>query len=200
VNSVVMPGEAIPLLAAIHHAAVKREEWRSRRRRMSPSHRIDPIDGLLVEFCAEILPDEGLDLYLGQFPKNDTRITTLSLGLFSSQSATTVITGSQTVANITESVWTNYARQALATATWGAQGATSPSTDGRKTTYPQVTYPTVGATGGTVNGFFLGWDTGAGGVATPTKAVGQANFDDNAAAVLLTNDVIKVTPTVQINH
>jgi hypothetical protein len=69
VNSVVMPGEAIPLLAAIHHAAVKREEWRSRRRRMSPSHRIDPIDGLLVEFCAEILPDEGLDLYLGQFPR-----------------------------------------------------------------------------------------------------------------------------------
>src|SRR6476659_9250808 len=102
-----MPGEAIPLLKAIHHAAIRREEWRSKRRRMSPSHRIDPIDGLLVEFCAEILPDEGLDLYLGQFPKNDTRITALSLCLFTSQSATTVITGSQTVSNITETTYTN---------------------------------------------------------------------------------------------
>ncbi len=195
--NIIMPGDAIPLLAAIHHAAVKRAEWRKRR---PASHRIDPIDGMLVEFCAEILPDEGLDVYLGQFPKNDTRITTLSLCLFTSQSATTVITGSQTVSSITETTYTNYARQALATATWGAVGATSPSTDGRKTTYPQVTFPTVGATGTTINGFFIGWDTGAGGTTTPTKVIGQANFDDNQAAALLTNDVIKVTPTIQINH
>jgi hypothetical protein len=154
-----------------------------------------------MEFFAEILPDEGLDLFLGQFPKGDTRITTLSLCLFTSQSSTTVITGGQTVAAITEgTVYTNYARQGLAQATWGAQGVTSPSTDGRKTTYPQITFPTVGATGGTVNGFFVGWDTGAGGVATPTKCVGQANFDDLTAVTLVTNDVLKVTPALQINH
>jgi len=149
---------------------------------------------------AEILPDEGLDLMMGQFPKNDTRITALSLCLFKSQSATTVITGGQTVSAITETTYTAYARQSLATATWGAQGVTSPSTDGRKITYPQVTFPTVGATGDTVNGFFIGWDTGAGGVTTPTRCFGQANFDDLTAVALVTNDVLKVTPSLQINH
>jgi hypothetical protein len=58
----------------------------------------------------------------------------------------------------------------------------------------------VGATGDTVNGFFLGWDTGAGGVATPTKCVGQANFDDLTSVALVANDVLKVTPAIQINH
>jgi hypothetical protein len=189
--------EDIPLLAAIHRAAILKRSW---SKRGGISRRIDPIDGLLVEFMAEILPDEGLDLYLGQFPKADVRITTLSLCLFKSQSASTVITGGQTITAITESTYTNYARQALATASWGAAGVTSPSTDGRKTTYPQVTFPTVGATGDTVNGFFLGWDTGAGGVATPTKCVGQANFDDLTSVALVANDVLKVTPAIQINH
>jgi hypothetical protein len=187
----------IPLLEAIHRAAILKASW---SKRGGISRRIDPIDGMLVEFMAEILPDEGLDLYLGQFPKADTRITTLSLCLFKSQSANTVITGGQTVTAITESTYTNYARQALATASWGAQGVTSPSTDGRKSTYPQVTFPTVGATGDTVNGFFIGWDTGAGGVATPTRCVGQANFDDLTAVTLVTNDVLKVTPAIQLNH
>jgi hypothetical protein len=146
---------------------------------------------------AEIFPDEGLDIVLGQFPKNDTRITVLSLCLFTSQTASTVITSSQTVANITETVYTSYARQSLATATWGAQAA---GTGGRKTTYSQITFPTVGATGAVINGFFLGWDTGAGGTTTPTKCVAQANFDDTTAVTLATGDVIKVTPTVQFNN
>jgi hypothetical protein len=187
----------IPLLAAIHRAAVLKHSW---SKRGGISRRIDPIDGLLVEFMAEILPDEGLDLYLGQFPKNDVRITTLSMCLFKSQTASTVITGGQTITAITESTYTNYARQALNAPSWGAAGVTSPSTDGRKTTYPQITFPTVGATGDTVNGFFIGWDTSTGGVATPTKCVGQANFDDLTSVALVTNDVLKVTPAIQINH
>ncbi len=146
---------------------------------------------------AEIFPDEGLDITLGQFPKNDTRITTLALCLFTSQTASTVITSGQTVSNITETTYTSYARQSLATATWGAAAA---GTGGRKTTYSQITFPTVGASGATINGFFIGWDTGAGGVTTPTKAVAQANFDDLAAVPLNTNDVIKVTPTMQYNN
>lgn len=141
---------------------------------------------------AEIFPDEGLDLVLGQTPKNTTRITTYSLCLFTSQTASTVITSGQGVANITETTYTSYARQALATATWGAVGAGG---GGRQTTYPQVTFPTVGAVGATINGFFIGWDTGAGGVTAPTVAVGQANFDDVTAVPLMLNDVIKVTPT-----
>jgi hypothetical protein len=146
---------------------------------------------------AEIFPDEGLDLTLGQFPKNDTRITVLSLCLFTSQTASTVITSGQTVANITETTYTSYARQSMATATWGAAAA---GTGGRKSTYPQITFPTVGTTGATINGFFIGWDTGAGGVTTPTKCVAQANFDDVTAVVLATGDIIKVTPTVQFNN
>lgn len=154
-------------------------------------------DRLEVAYMAEIFPDEGLDLVLGQVPKNTTRITTFSLGLFTSQTASTVITSGQGIANITETTYTSYARQALATATWGAVAA---GTGGRKTTYPQVTFPTVGATGATINGFFIGWDSGAGGTGTPTVCVGQANFDDLAAVPLNTNDVIKVTPAWQFNN
>lgn len=145
----------------------------------------------LVDYMAEIFPDEGLDIVLGQWPLAATRLSTTYLCLFSSQTATTVITSGQTFSNITESAWTNYARQSLAAATWGAQAA---GTGGRKTTYSQITFPTVGATGGTVNGFFIDDSSSAG------KCIGQANFDDGAAVPLNTNDVIKVTPTVQFNN
>ena len=140
---------------------------------------------------AEIFPDEGLDIVLGQWPKDAVRLSTTYLCLFTSQTAATVITSGQTLANITETTYTNYARQALAAATWGAQAA---GTGGRKTTFPQVTFPTVGAVGATINGFFLGDAT------PPVKAIAQANFDDVTAVPLMTNDIIKVTPTVQFNN
>jgi hypothetical protein len=140
---------------------------------------------------AAIFPDEGLDVVLGQWPKNATRLTTADLRLFTSQSASTVITHAQTAANITQTTYTSYAAQSLATATWGAQSEYS-STLGRQTTYPQVTFPTVGATGATINGFYI--TTGA------TVCICQANFDDTTAVVLATNDIIKVTPTVAFLH
>ena len=135
---------------------------------------------------AEIYPDEGLDVVLGQFPGNATRLSTIYLGLFTSQTASTVITSGQTMANITETTYTNYARQALAAATWGAPG---PGTGGRKVTYPQVTFPTVGTTGATINGFFVSDSSTAG------KCIFQANFDDVTARTLVTGDVIRVTPS-----
>jgi len=138
---------------------------------------------------AEIFPDEGLDILLGQWPKDTTRLATTYLCLFTSQTASTVITSGQTLTNITETSYTNYARQALAAATWGAQGAGG---GGRQATYPQVTFPTVGASGATINGFFIGDAT------PPVKAIAQANFDDVTAVPLMTNDVIKVTPTVRL--
>lgn len=191
----------IPLLEAMFRAGLAAQELRKSRPAVSVRSRVDPIDRMLFDYMAEILPDEGLDLIIGQFPKNDTRITTVSLCLFKSQSSTTTITGSQIVSAITETTYSSYARQALATASWAAQGATAPSTDGRKTTYgAQISFPPCGATGDTVNGLFIGWDTGAGGVATPTKCVGQANFDDLSAVTLVTNDVLKVTPSIQLNH
>lgn len=149
------------------------------------------VDSDVLRFMAEIFPDEGLDIVLGQWPSNATRLSTTYLCLFTSQSATTVITSAQTLTNITETTYTNYARQSLAAATWGAAAA---GTGGRKMTYSQITFPTVGASGATINGFFIGDAT------PPVKAVGQANFDDGLAVVLATNDVIKVTPTVQFNN
>lgn len=141
---------------------------------------------------AYMFPDEGLDLFLGQFPKNDVRITSVDLCLFTSQTASTVMTHAQTKANVTETAYTSYARQALATATWGALSEYS-TTLGRQTVYPQITFPTVGATGAVINGFFLG-NTGA------VKVIAQANFDDVTAVTLATNDVIKVTPTFVLLH
>ncbi len=141
---------------------------------------------------AYMFPDEGLDIVLGQFPKNDTRITSVDLCLFTSQTASTVMTHAQAKANVTETSYTSYARQALATATWGALAEYS-TTLGRMTTYPQITFPTVGATGAVINGFFIG-NTGA------VKVIAQANFDDVTAVTLATNDVIKVTPSIVLTH
>jgi hypothetical protein len=143
---------------------------------------------------AYMCPDEGLDLWLGQFPLNTVKYTSpLNLCLFTSQTATTVITHAQTFANVTETTYTNYARQSLAAATWGAL-AERPTNLGRQSVYPQVTFPTVGASGATINGFHI---TNNG---NTVLFPGQANFDDLTAVVLLTNDVIKVTPTIGLLH
>lgn len=143
---------------------------------------------------AYMCPDEGLDLWLGQFPLATAKYTSpLNLCLFTSQTASAVITHAQTIANITEAAYTNYARQSLAAATWGAL-AERPTNLGRQTTYPQVTFPTVGASGATINGFHI---TNNG---NTVLFPGQANFDDVTAVPLLTNDVIKVTPTIGLLH
>ncbi len=143
---------------------------------------------------AQMCPDEGLDLWLGQFPLSTVKYTSpLNLCLFTSQTASTVITHAQTLGNITETTYTSYARQSLAAATWGAL-AERPTNLGRQTTYPQVTFPTVGASGATINGFHI---TNNG---NTVLFPGQANFDDTTAVPLLTNDVIKVTPTIALLH
>lgn len=54
----------------------------------------------------------------------------------------------------------------------------------------------MGATGATINGFFI-TTTGAPGAA---NLIAQANFDDVTAVVLATNDIIKVTPSVALLH
>ena len=94
--------------------------------------------------------------------------------------------------SITETTYTSYAQQGLAAATWGA-AAERPTNLGRQMTYPQVTFPTVGASGATINGFYI-TDNAA------TKCIGQANHDDLTATVLLTNDVYKLTPTLAYLH
>ena len=143
---------------------------------------------------AEIFVDEGLDDIMAIFPKNGTNLATLYIGLFTSQTASTVPARSAVLATqtgITEATGTAYARQSIAAASWGAQATNG---NGRKTTAGQVTFPTVGAGGwGTANGFFIADASTAG------KCIYAANFDDVTAVTLNAGDVIKVTPTMQFD-
>lgn len=144
---------------------------------------------------AEIVPDEGLDYILAIFPKNGTNIATTYLGLFTSQTASTVPAANMVLATptgITEATYTGYARQSIAAASWGAIGAkTMWSQSGRGTTAGQVSFPAATATYATaINGFFLATASTAG------VCLFASNFDDTTAvASLAINDVIRVTPT-----
>lgn len=137
---------------------------------------------------AEIVPNEGLDVILGQFPGAATRLSTTYVGLFTNFTAATVMGQTQTMANVTEAAFTGYARQALAAATWGAPAA---GAVGRKVTYPQITFPTAGSGPTTVNGFFVADALTAG------KVIYMANFDDVTARTLASGDIIRVTPALE---
>lgn len=141
---------------------------------------------------AEVFPDEGLDYILGVIPKAGSTPATLYIGFFTSQTASTVPAGTAVLATgtgVTEATGTAYARQSIASASWGAIAAGG---GGRRTTAGQVTFPTVGAGGwGTLNGFFIATTAGAG----TGIAVYYANFDDLTAIPSAVNDVIKVTPS-----
>lgn len=127
---------------------------------------------------AELFPDEGLDLILSYFPKGVAPPTTVYIGLFTSQTASTVPGTTAVLATstgVTEAAGTSYARQSIAAASWGAQAA---GTGGRKSTAGQVTFPAAGSAWGTVNGFFIADSASAG------KAFFYANFDDGLAIIV----------------
>lgn len=146
---------------------------------------------------AEIFPDEGLDHCLGVVFDALAQDTTFHVGLFTSQSATTVpartATGGAVPVGWTEATFTNYARQAISSGAWG-----SPATNGsgRKITGPQVTFPAVGASGNTVNGFFIATNSASG---AGDVIIFFANFDSGVARVLIIGDVEKVTPAAQFD-
>lgn len=144
---------------------------------------------------AEIFPDEGLDAILAIVPKNGTNLANTYMFLFTGGTASTVPASSATIGTMgggfAEATGTSYARQAIAAASWGSAAA---GTGGRKVTAGQVTFPTVGSGGwGTINGF------GLASASTSGVALFYANFDDTTAITSAVNDVIKVTPTWQIN-
>jgi hypothetical protein len=148
---------------------------------------------------AEIYPDEGLDYIMGVWLKNGTPPATLYVGLFTSQTATTVPARSAT-GGASPSGWTemsassgSYARQSIAAASWGAQATNG---DGRRSTGPQVTFTGfVGAAA--ANGFFIATNSAAG---SGDKVLFFANFDSGQArSALTTSDQIKVTPSAQQN-
>lgn len=141
---------------------------------------------------AEIFPDEGLDIVLNIFPRGGSNLTTTYIGLWTSFTASTVGSSSQTRANYTESDFGSYARQSILAASWGAISA---GTGGRKTTAGQVTFPTAtGAGTNPINGF------GVYNASTLGSLVFAANFDDTTAVSIANGDVIKVTPTIQYNN
>lgn len=147
---------------------------------------------------AEIWPDEGLDQVLLMFPRGTTQPPANTwLALFTSWTASTVGTNTDTRSNYIEPGGATaigaYARQTISSASWGANTA---ATGGRKQTAGQVTFATATGAIGTVNGFTL--------ANSVTHAAGSlyfaANFDDTTAVNLQSNDVIKVTPTIQYNQ
>ena len=147
---------------------------------------------------AEIFVDEGIDKIMGIFPKNGTNIATLYIGLFTSQTASTVpartATGGAVPAGWTEATGTDYARQSIASTSWGAA---STNGNGRKITAGEVTFPTVGAGGwGTATGFFIATNSASG---AGDVIIYFANFDDTTANTLNAGDVQKVTPSMQFD-
>lgn len=141
---------------------------------------------------AEIFPDEGLDIILAIFPKGGTNLTTTYLSLFTAFTASTVGSSSQTRSSYTEVDFGAYARQSIASGSWGTIGA---GTGGRLTTAAQVTFPTATSNSTTsTKGFFLA------NASTVGVCIFAANFDDVTAVTINTNDVIKVTPTIQYNN
>lgn len=143
----------------------------------------------------EILPDEGLDYIISCLLKAGTQPSNLYLGLFTSQTASTVPGASavlSTATGVTEAAYTNYARVAVASGDWGSTGAkTTWSQSGRGTTASQKSFPAATASYSTaINGFFLASASTAG------VALAYSNFDDTTAvATMAIGDIIKVTPT-----
>lgn len=147
---------------------------------------------------AEIVPNEGLDYWVGVMLKAATQPANTYVGLWEGATASTVPAATAVLATqtgITETNFTGYARQVIAAAGWGATGAKTVWGDAtvRGTTAGQVTFPAATAAYATaINGFLLATTTG--------RATGIAllysNFDDTTAiASLAIGDVIKVTPT-----
>jgi len=148
---------------------------------------------------AEIFPDIGLDYALGVVFDALAQDTTFFVGLFTSQSPTTV-PARTIVAGASPSGWTEmgvtsgtYARQAITAGGWG-----SPSTvgNGRKITSEQETF--TGFVGdAAANGFFIATlvASGAGDV-----VIFFANFDSGVARTFATvSDQLLLTPSAQFD-
>lgn len=144
---------------------------------------------------AEIFVDEGLDYLLGIVPKGGTSPASLHLGLFTSQTATTVPASTAvlgaTPTGITEAAFPGYARVEVLAADWGAAGADTIWTQAvRAVTAAQMSFPAAtGADATAINGFFLA------SAATQGILIYASNFDDETAiASLALGDIIRVTP------
>src|ERR1044072_4104691 len=100
---------------------------------------------------AEIWPDEGLDQVLAFFPRANLALPANSwIAVFTSWSASTVGTNTDTRANYPEPSGGAYARQTISSSSWGsATGATG----GREMNASQGTLPPTTAGWGAIESF-----------------------------------------------
>lgn len=144
---------------------------------------------------AEIVPDEGLDYLINVALKGGTSPANTYLGLFTSQTASTVPAATAVLATstgVTEAGFSGYARVAVPAASWGTTGVkTVWSQTVRGTTAAQASFPAATAAYATpITGFLLASTSTAG------VSLCYSNFDDTQAiASLALGDIIRVTPT-----
>lgn len=145
----------------------------------------------------EIFVNEGLAYLLGIVPKGGSSPTTLYLGLFTSQTASTTPAATAVLgaspSGITEAAYPGYTRVAVASTDWGS--VTSGDTVWGQTgvssvTASQKSFPACTGTSSTpITGFFLA------SASTQGTLIYASNFDDTTAiASLSLGDIVKVTP------
>jgi hypothetical protein len=148
---------------------------------------------------AFLFPDEGLDHMLTTLLDGATQDTTYYIGLFTSQTPSTVPARSAT-GGASPSGWTEmavssgtYARQAISSGAWG-----SPTTNGngRRVEATQETFTGfVGAAA--ANGFFIATNPQS---ESGDKILCFANFDSGVARTLATTaDELLVTARIQLD-
>lgn len=149
---------------------------------------------------AEIIPDEGLDYFLDALFRGVAVDTTLFLGLFTSQTASTVpartATGGATPTGWTEMTASSgtYARIALATGDWGAPAT---SGNGRQITIGTAKTFTGFVSAAAANGFFIATNSAPGAGDT---VLAFANFNSGVARSLATtSDQLSVTPSLALD-
>lgn len=149
---------------------------------------------------AEIFPDEGLDYLLGIAFKAGTVDTTLFMGLFTSQTASTcparTATGGASPAGWTEMTASSgsYARIAVATGDWGAAGTNG---NGRRIALSAAKQFTGMVGAAAANGFFLATASASGAGDT---VIYFSNFDSGVARTLAAvGDQLNITARAQFD-
>lgn len=149
---------------------------------------------------AEIFTDEGLDYMLGVLFRGATPDTTLFVGLFTSQTPTTVpartATGGASPSGWTEMTASSgvYARIAIATGDWG-----SPATNGsgRRIALSAAKQFTGMVGAAPANGFFVATNAASGAGDT---IIYFSNFDSGVARTLAaTGDQLNITARAQLD-
>jgi hypothetical protein len=142
----------------------------------------------------KIYPDQGIDEMLSIFPQNGTNLANLYVGLFTSQTPTTVpdrsAAGGASPSGFTEMVAGagSYARIAIPSSSWGSPVTTG---TGRKVTATQVNF-TGFTSAAPANGFFIATQSASG---AGDKIIFFANFDDGLSYSLVTTaDQLLLTP------